>query len=156
MNGARRPRFRATQRDHIGSVDSYALKIPARGAEYSLAENVIFQFRAEPAQSDAALGALVILITVTACVVPFGISTYRVFIKHQETMEAFLLKVSPDEYIPWFSYHRWFLDSHFVAKGGDPRIAAAWRRHRARMWALLAIWGFLSGVLLISYSRFPR
>ncbi len=41
MNGARRPRFRAIQRDHIGSVDPHALKIPARGAEYSLAKSAL-------------------------------------------------------------------------------------------------------------------
>jgi hypothetical protein len=50
MNGARRPRFRALQRDHIGSVDPHALKIPARRAEYSLAESALSPFHAEPTQ----------------------------------------------------------------------------------------------------------
>src|ERR1035441_3576671 len=49
MNGARRLRFCAPQRDHIGSVDPHALKIPARRAEYSLAESVLSPFHAEPA-----------------------------------------------------------------------------------------------------------
>ena len=39
MNGARRLRFRTLQKAHIGSVDPVALKIPARRAEYSLAES---------------------------------------------------------------------------------------------------------------------
>jgi len=34
MDGARRLRFCAPQKDHIGSVDPDALKIPARRAEY--------------------------------------------------------------------------------------------------------------------------
>jgi hypothetical protein len=34
MNGARRPRFRALQETNIGSVDTDALKIPTRRAEY--------------------------------------------------------------------------------------------------------------------------
>jgi sensor histidine kinase regulating citrate/malate metabolism len=47
MNGARRLRFRAF---HIGSVDSDALKIPARRAEYSLTESALSPFQAEPIQ----------------------------------------------------------------------------------------------------------
>lgn len=50
MNGARRPRFRALQRDHIGSVDPHALKIAARRAEYSLAEISLSPVQAEPTQ----------------------------------------------------------------------------------------------------------
>jgi hypothetical protein len=48
MNGARRLRFRALQKAHIGSVDPDALKIPARRAEYSLAESALSPFQAEP------------------------------------------------------------------------------------------------------------
>ena len=51
MNGARRLRFCALQEDHIGSVDPHALKIPARRAEYSLAESALSPFQAEPSQS---------------------------------------------------------------------------------------------------------
>ena len=50
MNGARRPRFCALQRDDIGSVDPHALKIPARRAEYSLPESALSPFQAEPTQ----------------------------------------------------------------------------------------------------------
>jgi DNA modification methylase len=50
MNGARRLRFRAF---HIGSVDSDALKIPARRAEYSLTESALSPFQAEPIQGRA-------------------------------------------------------------------------------------------------------
>ena len=50
MNGARRPRFRALQRDHIGSVDPHALKIPARRAEYSLTESALSPVQTEPTQ----------------------------------------------------------------------------------------------------------
>jgi hypothetical protein len=35
---------------HIGSVDPYALKIPARRAEYSLTENACSPVHAEPGQ----------------------------------------------------------------------------------------------------------
>lgn len=51
MNGARRPRFCALQRDDIGSVDPHALKIPARRAEYSLPESALSPFQAEPTQN---------------------------------------------------------------------------------------------------------
>ena len=51
MNGARRLRFCAPQRDHIGSVDPHALKIPARRAEHSLTESALSPFHAEPTQS---------------------------------------------------------------------------------------------------------
>ena len=49
MNGARRLRFCAPQRDRIGSIDPHALKIPARRAEHSLAESALPPFHAEPA-----------------------------------------------------------------------------------------------------------
>jgi hypothetical protein len=52
MNGARRLRFCAPQKDHIGSVDPDALKIPARRAEYSLTENALSPFHAEPTHYD--------------------------------------------------------------------------------------------------------
>ncbi len=45
MNGAQRSRFGALQKNHIGSVDPDALKIPARRAEYSLAESASLHFR---------------------------------------------------------------------------------------------------------------
>jgi len=50
MNPARRLRFCALQEDHIGSVDPDALKIPARRAEYSLAESALSPVQAQPAQ----------------------------------------------------------------------------------------------------------
>ena len=48
MTGARRPRFRALQKHHIGSKDPHALKIPARRAECSLTENARPPFQAGP------------------------------------------------------------------------------------------------------------
>ena len=48
MNGARQLRFRAPHKNHIGSVDPDALKIPARRAEYSLTESALSPFHAEP------------------------------------------------------------------------------------------------------------
>jgi len=51
MNGAQRHPFCAPQKDHIASVDPHALKIPARRAEYSLAESALSPFQAEPPHS---------------------------------------------------------------------------------------------------------
>jgi hypothetical protein len=39
-----------SSKNHIGSVDPDALKIPARRAEYSLTESALSPFHAEPAQ----------------------------------------------------------------------------------------------------------
>jgi hypothetical protein len=39
-----------SSRNHVGSVDPHALKIPARRAEYSLAESALSPFQAEPTQ----------------------------------------------------------------------------------------------------------
>ena len=50
MNGARRLRFCAPQKDHIGLVDPHALKIPARRAENALAESTLSPVQAEPTQ----------------------------------------------------------------------------------------------------------
>ena len=55
MNGARRLRFRALQKTHIGSVDPDALKIPARRAECSLTESALSPFQAEPTQMSVIL-----------------------------------------------------------------------------------------------------
>jgi hypothetical protein len=49
MNRARRLRFRAFQKHHIGSVDPDASKIPARRPDYSLAESALSPVQAEPA-----------------------------------------------------------------------------------------------------------
>ncbi len=48
--GIARPRFCALQKNHIGSVDPDALKIPARRSEYSLAESALSPLQAEPTQ----------------------------------------------------------------------------------------------------------
>ena len=47
MNGGREDSF-LRRPTAIGSKDPHALKIPARRAEYSLAENVASPFQAEP------------------------------------------------------------------------------------------------------------
>jgi hypothetical protein len=39
-----------SNKNHIGSVDPHALKIPARRAEYSLTESACSPFHAEPGQ----------------------------------------------------------------------------------------------------------
>jgi hypothetical protein len=39
-----------SSKNHIGSVDPDALKIPARRAEYSLTESAVSPFQAEPRQ----------------------------------------------------------------------------------------------------------
>jgi hypothetical protein len=44
-----------SSRDHIGSVDPDALKIPARKAEYSLTESPLSPFHAEPTQPHVSL-----------------------------------------------------------------------------------------------------
>jgi hypothetical protein len=50
MNGGREDSF-LRRPTSIGAKDPHALKIPARRAEYSLAENVASPFQAEPRQS---------------------------------------------------------------------------------------------------------
>ena len=52
MNGSRRLLFCAPQRNHIGSADPHAVRIPARRAEYLLAESALSPFQAEPTHSD--------------------------------------------------------------------------------------------------------
>jgi hypothetical protein len=51
MNEARRIRFCAPQRNHIGSIDPHDLKIPARMAEYSSAERALAPIQAEPTEA---------------------------------------------------------------------------------------------------------